>query len=190
MQIVSLGDVSRSVMYGYTASSSDSPSSAKLLRTTDIVSHPVNWDSVPYCSPAPSPEDLRKFGLRKDDIVVSRMGTVGVSAFVDPPGDAVFASYLVRFQIDPAVAVPRYIAFLLRSRQWWDYVHARKGGAVQPNLNANIMKSFTFALPSLDDQRAVVNELAPIDDKIILAAREATLLSAVLDIAVDRLLQK
>lgn len=163
---VTLKEVSGGGTYGFIASASSSPSGQKFLRTTDIVSGVVDWSSVPYC--AISASQIEKFRLSHEDIVISRTGAnAGVNTLVlNPPENSVFAGYLVRFRIDKRLAEPKYVSYVLRSKVWKNFVEAHRTGSAQPQLNAQIMGSFEFKLPSLPVQRRVGQFLAAMDDNI------------------------
>lgn len=163
---VTLKEVSGGGTYGFIASASSLPSGQKFLRTTDIVSGAVDWNSVPYC--AISASQIKKFRLNHEDIVISRTGAnAGVNTLVlNPPENSVFAGYLVRFRIDKRLAEPKYVSYVLRSKVWKNFVEAHRTGSAQPQLNAQIMGSFEFKLPSLPVQRRVGQFLAAMDEKI------------------------
>lgn len=150
--------------YGFTASASEQPIGPRFLRTTDIVSGRIDWEQVPYCEIDGG--ERQKYLLKPGDLLVSRMGTVGVSASVDSVQDAVFASYLVRFTPDPSVVFPGYLKYVVQSPAWWKYVRSVKTGSVQPNLNAQLMSKYLFALPPLEEQRRIAGVLGALDDLI------------------------
>lgn len=166
---MTLREVCDDVSYGFTASATSEDTGVRLLRVTDIASGPVAWRSVPFCKIGPS--EFQRHQLRESDIVLSRMGTVGVSAIVPPGVTAVPASYLVRFRANRAVVDPGYLFYVLNSPGWWRHVHARQTGAVQPNLNATLMGDFSFTPPSLSDQRRIAHILSTLDNKIELNRR-------------------
>ena len=64
---VRLDDISTPPQYGWTTKSS-SKGKIRYLRTTDISSKKINWGKVPYCNDLP--EDLEKFLLKENDIVI------------------------------------------------------------------------------------------------------------------------
>ena len=64
-----LGDVCLETQYGWTTSAK-AEGTLHLLRTTDINSGKINWDSVPFCEKEPT--DKEKYLLIDGDIVVSR----------------------------------------------------------------------------------------------------------------------
>jgi len=160
-----LADVCESVRYGYTASASLDPCGPRFLRITDIVPDSLDWESVPYCEIDDS--DKERFALAVGDIVVARTGaTVGYAKLIRDPVDAVFASYLVRFRIDPARAEPRFVGKLVESNLYKAFVQSRIGGAAQPNASAPVLGSFKFSLPPKYAQTHIADILSAYDDLI------------------------
>ncbi len=71
-----LGEVCTQPQYGYTTSGV-AVGTLKLLRTTDITSGAIDWNTVPFC--LENPVDENKYLLKDGDIVISRAGSIGVS---------------------------------------------------------------------------------------------------------------
>jgi type I restriction enzyme S subunit len=162
---VALVDVCESLRYGYTASASHEEVGPKFLRITDIVPDAIDWDSVPFCEIDDA--DRNRFSLQPDDIVVARTGaTVGYAKLIRDEVDAVFASYLVRFRVDPKLADPGFVGRLVESLVYKDFVKSRVGGAAQPNANAQVLGSFTFRLPTRREQERISSILSAYDDLI------------------------
>jgi type I restriction enzyme S subunit len=164
-QIATLADVCESVRYGYTASASLEPCGPRFLRITDIVPDSLDWESVPYC--LIEEDDRQRFAIEVNDIVVARTGaTVGYAKLIREPVDSVFASYLVRFRVDPAKAYPPFVGRLVESQTYKAFVQSRIGGAAQPNASAPVLGSFEFALPDRDAQVRIAHTLSTYDDLI------------------------
>ena len=70
-----LGGICDKPEYGWTTKAANSGPSPKLLRTTDISKGVIDWSTVPVCTQVPP--SLDKYLLKKEDIVVSRAGSVG-----------------------------------------------------------------------------------------------------------------
>ena len=163
--LTTLADVCESVRYGYTASASLDACGPRFLRITDIVPDSLSWESVPYCEIDDS--DRERFALAVGDIVVARTGaTVGYAKLIREPADAVFASYLVRFRVDPAKADPGFVGRLIESPVYKSFVKSRVGGAAQPNASAPVLGSFEFPLPSRHSQTRIADILSAYDDLI------------------------
>jgi type I restriction enzyme S subunit len=161
-----LKEISGGGSYGLGASAEQTPVGPKFLRTTDIVSGTIDWDAVPYCEA--DAVTINKYRLHANDIVISRTGAnAGINCIVtQPPVNAIFAGYLVRFQIDERVADSHFVSYVLRSARWADYVANTRTGSAQPQLNAVLMGNFSFSLPPLGMQTAISRILKVLDEKI------------------------
>lgn len=158
-----LGDVSTHPQYGWTCSSIKD-GKIKLLRTTDISNGKVDWNDVPYCSQVP--EQLEKYLLKRNDILVSRAGSVGVSYCIsenDLEHETVFASYLIRFcPLIPASFVYHYF----KSHKYWHFISGTQLGIAVPNVNATKLAELPIPLPPLNEQKRIVAKLDAIMPRI------------------------
>ena len=151
--LATVGEVCTQPQYGYTTKAANT-GDLRLLRTSDITSGSINWETVPYCSE--NPDDSEKYILKDGDILVSRAGSVGVSHLVTKPLRAVFASYLIRFK--PFVD-RRFLAYFLQSPDYWVTIADEKLGIAVPNVNATKLKSITLPLPPTAEQRRIVAKI-------------------------------
>ncbi|WP_228236794.1 restriction endonuclease subunit S [Allomuricauda sp. M10] len=168
-----LAELCSDISYGYTESAKQEKVGPKFLRITDIANGRLNWDSVPYCPI--TKENFKKYQLLPGDIVIARTGaTTGANYTIkeNDPKEVVYASYLIRYQIDKNLADPFFIGQLLRSQSWSDYVDAIAGGSAQPGANAKQLGSFEILLPSLSEQCSISEVLSSLDDKIDLLHRQ------------------
>jgi type I restriction enzyme S subunit len=156
------------ISYGYTESADPNEGDAKFLRITDIQGGTVDWNSVPYC-----PIDEKgqmKYALEDSDIVIARTGNSTGENYLfrgytnDTP--VVFASYLIRYRINPDLANPVYVWYQMRSKRWMDFVLGVKGGSAQAGANAKNLGLFEVELIDrrLQDEAAML--LSDIDYKI------------------------
>ncbi|AZZ40115.1 restriction endonuclease subunit S [Acidipropionibacterium jensenii] len=173
-----LADCCSSIDYGFTQSSSDEAVGPHFLRITDIDSESIDWDSVPYCEA--SLEESNRYSLSSGDIVVARTGaSTGNSRYIDSPGGAVFASYLVRLKPRPGVN-SRYLSYVLKSARWKHYVSSiANSKSAQPNMSASAMGGFSFNIHLLSEQQAIAEVLGALDDKI---AANRKLITTTLDL--------
>ena len=148
-----IGDVCSQPQYGYTTKASNS-GDLRLLRTSDITSGRINWETVPYCSE--NPDDLERYIIKDGDILVSRAGSVGVSYLVTKPQKAVFASYLIRFRpfIDG-----QFLGYFLQSPDYWVTIADEKLGIAVPNVNATKLKSIPLPVPPAREQTRIVAKI-------------------------------
>jgi len=149
---VLLAEITERPQYGWTTRGA-SDGRVKLLRTSDITSGRIDWDSVPYC--VEEPPDLAKYIVADGDIVVSRAGSVGASMRLTAVEPAVFASYLIRFrptsEVDGA-----YLSWFMRSPDYWSQIASSSSGIAMPNVNAKKLSALRIPLPPMAEQQEIV----------------------------------
>ena len=153
---VTLGQITSKPQYGYTTKSQSS-GSVRYLRTTDLTSGKVNWETVPYC--VEIPPDVSKYQLEDRDIVISRAGSVGFHSLISsPPEDVVFASYLIRFK--PSIFVnERYLSRFLNSQAYWSQITEKAAGVAVQNVNAVKLADLRIPLAPLNEQKRIADKL-------------------------------
>jgi len=123
------------INYGYTESASVEKIGLKFLRITDIQNQSVDWESVPYCSIEAN--DFPKYKLSDGDIVFARTGaTTGKSYLVKDTPKAVFASYLIRLQLNATDLLPEFVNLFFQTHTYWDNIRSGVSGSAQGGFNA------------------------------------------------------
>jgi type I restriction enzyme, S subunit len=140
-----LGDLSR-ISYGYTESASTEKVGPHFLRITDIQDNRVDWTTVPYCSIDAS--DMPKYKLTDGDIVFAR--TTGKSYLVINPPDAVFASYLIRVQLNNKELLPRFVNLFFQTHSYWDNIRTGVSGSAQGGFNATKLSELVIPYPRVN----------------------------------------
>ena len=142
--------------YGYTDSARHQAVGPKFLRITDIQNGKVNWETVPYCSCL----DVDKYRLQTGDIVFARTGaTTGKSFLVNDPPEAVFASYLIRLRVGPAI-LPEFLYWYFQSSLYWEGVFMGIEDGNRPNMNGTKLANLDIPFPAdLTEQRRIVEYL-------------------------------
>mgnify|MGYP000003154689 CR=1 FL=1 len=150
-----MGDISKKIHYGYTASAEENDTGVRLLRITDIQNNKVNWNTVPYCTIEESKLDSCK--LENNDILIARTGgTIGKSFIVkNVECTAVFASYLIRIKILDNINED-YIKLFLESTLYWRQLQEKSKGTGQANVNAVSLSNLIIPLPPLEEQKRIV----------------------------------
>jgi len=148
-----ISDVCKKPQYGWTSKASQI-GTLKYLRTTDITSGQITWDTVPYC--LNEPDDIAKYLLEDGDVVISRAGSVGYSKLIKKPPKAVFASYLIRF--NPLIE-QRFFAYFLKSPSYWQAISEKKLGIAVQNVNATKLKEISIPIAPLGEQERIVGKI-------------------------------
>ncbi|MBN1589350.1 MAG: hypothetical protein JW888_07540, partial [Pirellulales bacterium] len=174
------------IQYGLTQSASSDPVGPSFLRITDIRGGKVNWSSVPYCKVKDA--ELEKYLLKDGDIFVARTGaSTGDNIYVVDPPNAVFASYLVRFQFDlPGIA--RCVAEYMRSPDYFAFVEGTIGGSAQPNANAQTLAAASVVFSPDEVAAAFYRIIRPSDLKRAANAQQSERLAATRDALLPKLL--
>ena len=154
----SIGTISKTINYGYTASAIEDRTDTKLLRISDIQNESVDWTSVPYC--IIDRDKKQKYILADGDLVFARTGgTVGKSFLIQGTiPEAVFASYLIRIRLNNKVD-PKYVYYFFQSRSYWNQIRKGKTATGQPNVNARTLSQIRMPLPPLSEQRYIVSKI-------------------------------
>ena len=151
--------------YGYTESANFQEIGPKYLRITDIKNGKVDWNMVPYCDI--SEENYRKYKLEKFDIVVARTGaTTGKSYLILEDVKAVYASYLIKIEIDKVeLLTPQFLYLFLQTQSYWNHIIDLSSGIAQPGVNANKLKTINITVPPLEEQKEIVRILDNLFEK-------------------------
>ncbi|NGF56976.1 restriction endonuclease subunit S [Parapedobacter sp. SGR-10] len=149
-----LGDVTTKPQYGWTTKSNN-VGKYRYLRTTDIGKGSIDWHKVPFCQELP--DDIEKYLLKENDILISRAGSIGLSYLVDGKiENSLFASYLIRFK--PFI-VPKFMSYYLNSKDYWRTISDNAVGIAVQNINAPKLQAIPFPLPPLAEQERIVAKL-------------------------------
>lgn len=148
-----IGEVCESSQYGYTAKAGAS-GRVHFLRTTDITSGFLNWDTVPFCN-IPEAEE-KKYLIQDGDVVISRAGSVGFSYLISNPRPAVFASYLIRFR---PLITPKFFSYFLNTQDYWNTIGERSLGIAVQNVNASQLSEIELPIAPLAEQTRIVEKL-------------------------------
>ena len=144
--------------YGYTTTAKKA-GSVRFLRITDIdESGEIKTADKKFIDADAAV--LEKYRLSENDVVVARSGSVGRMAIWESGDEeAVFASYLVRLQIDDSALLPRYLFHFSLTAAYWEQVRNLTVTVAQPNLNAEKIKAIRIPLPPVAEQRKIVARL-------------------------------
>jgi len=163
-----LGEIAQDggIYYGLTAKAIQKETEFRMLRTTDIKGYATDWTLLPFCEITERRNDLRKFSLRKGDLVVARAGTTGVSVLVDEDlNDTIFGSYLIKIALKTGV-YPKFIHYFFQSKFYWDHITSGQAGSTLKNISLPILKSIEVPLPPLPEQQKIAEVLSTLDEAI------------------------
>ncbi|WP_199431193.1 restriction endonuclease subunit S [Qaidamihabitans albus] len=165
---VSLATLSRRIQYGTSAKATvnDDGASIPVIRMGNIQGGAITNESMKYL-PASHP-DISKLLLQDGDILFNRTNSfdlVGKSAvYRDSHGPAVFASYIIRCQLVPAVN-PDWISLVINSifgRRYIEAVASQQVG--QANVNGTKLAAMPIPLPPPEEQDRIMYAVRQLAD--------------------------
>ena len=155
-QLVQLREISEKPKYGSPASKAEFDGKVRYVRITDITDSGRLKD---YDLVSPSEIDSQYF-LELNDLLIARSGSVG-RTYLHEAMSMVhqYAGYLIRFRIDPAKALPKYVYQVTKSGAWERWITENSKVGTINNVNAKQYSAFAFPLPPLEVQRELVAEI-------------------------------
>ncbi|MCY4055963.1 MAG: restriction endonuclease subunit S [Cyanobacteria bacterium MAG CAR4_bin_6] len=113
----------------------------------------------------------RKCRPQRDDIFMCKSGaTTGKVAIVETDDEFSIWSPLALIRVDPRRVMPKLLLRVLQSRYLQGQVRDTWSYGTQPNLSMYAMERLVIALPSLDEQRAILEWL----DSLLLGLYKAS----------------
>ena len=166
------------LQYGITATSSEF-GNCRLLRQTDLKEGMIDISSVPYSEV--SEDEIQKYLLKEDDLVISRIANVGSIGYVsfealnslDKP--LIFGSYLLKFEKIKEIH-NKFTFYFLLSPQMQDYIKSIADGSTRQNTNAKVVAEFPLYVPPLPEQSRIATVLSWFDDLIEVKKRQNEIL--------------
>lgn len=102
-----------------------------------------------------------KYILQDGDILFARTGaTVGKTLVYDPNmGKCSYAGYLIMYRPNPSIVLPRLLHYITHSTQYYAWVISSQTQAVLQNISAKLYNTFSFSIPSVEEQKQIVATL-------------------------------
>ena len=162
IQVVPLGGILVRAQYGSSSKANTDGEGVPILRMGNIQNGHLDVSDLKHISL--SAKELTKYRLSEGDILFNRTNSlelVGKSAtFTALKGDWVFASYLIRLDVDRSKALPEYVTAVINNRIGRDYVYRTARRAIgMVNINAKQIQRLELPLPPLADQEWLVGQM-------------------------------
>src|SRR5690606_19881598 len=170
-ELVKLGDYV-DILTGYPFKSSgyiENPNGVRLLRGDNIGQGRIRWDNAKLW-PADEFNVHKQYQLQAGDVVLA-MDRPWIEAGLkcaeirtdDIP--SLLVQRVARLRALPGLD-QRYLAYLIRSPRFTDYVLGVQTGTAVPHISAAQIRDFEFCLPPLRTQQAIAAVLGALDEKI------------------------
>ncbi|MBP9957834.1 MAG: restriction endonuclease subunit S [Synergistaceae bacterium] len=113
-------------------------------------------------------QEMKRFETKMNDLIISCSGTLGKVSIIresDPKGIISQALLLLRANKD--IILPQYLQYFFSSKEGYNAIVSRSSGSVQVNISKRAdIEQIPLALPPLNEQKAIVETLGALDDKI------------------------
>ena len=194
-EVNNLGSVRDRLQYGTSVKCTYNSSKYPVVRIPNIEPQKINLDDLKYCEL--SDEQAERFRLENGDLlfirtngVLDRLGSCAI--YSGEPADALFASYLIRARLKQDYIIPEFASYFLGSGFGAALVAGRATPASDGkyNLNTAAIDSLQLPLPSLDEQREIIEILETIDRKMDLHWRKRAALEELFKALLHKLMTR
>lgn len=136
---------------------------AYLVTGWDFLNGRINWDDCYHVSIDRFERD-KGIQLRENDLLVTKDGTVGKTAFVvDCPKQATLNSHIFLIRSKDGSVEPAYLYYVLNSYIFADFMKNILTGTTIKGLTQGNFYKFTFDAPDVPTQRKIVKVLEATD---------------------------
>lgn len=137
-----------------------------LVTGTDFGHGKVDWDTCYHVSQERFEQD-KGIQLREQDLLVTKDGTVGKTAFVvDCPQQATLNSHIFLIRSKDGSVEPAFLYYLLNSHVFSDFMRNTLTGTTIKGLTQGNFYKFSFDAPDVPTQKHIVKVLQAIDNVI------------------------
>ena len=113
-------------------------------------------------------EELRKFSVKPNDVIISTSGTVGKTSVIEDSDEiGVIASPLLILRINSKRILPHYLKYYFENKRIKENILKNSKGSANTYLpNKKDLLSIPFFVPSMEVQKECVEFLLCLDEKI------------------------
>ena len=125
------------------------------LSSKNVTSGKIDWDNVMYIPEELHAELYSRLQPKKNDILLAKNGTTGVSAIVDR--DCIFDIYvsLALIRIVGYMIIPQYLTCMMGSRFVQDYFNSSLKGIGVPNLHLEHIRTVLIPIAPIHEQKKI-----------------------------------
>jgi type I restriction enzyme S subunit len=169
--MATIGDISSLVTSGSTPLGGRKRYAQKgvpFIRSTNVLPGRLEIDPN-VCIPQDVHREMSRSRVLPGDVLlnITGEGTLGRAAFVpDTVLEANINQHVCLIRPIPELVDPRYLAFILNSRQSQEQMARLQAGATRAALNHRLVRSLRIPLPPLEEQRRIVARIEEIAGKV------------------------
>lgn len=163
----SINDLQKESLFGLSvkASPSEQKGMIPVLRMSNIVNGKINFSGLKYLplKCAVTDKEPDKWLLREGDLLITRTNgskdLVGKAAVFHGNEVYTYASYLIRYRFNTSVVLPEYVNILFMTPIVKEQIAVmRRQGGGQYNLNSDEIGAIKIPVPSIDEQKLIIEK--------------------------------
>lgn len=104
--------------------------------------------------------------LETDDILISTVGTIGLTSVVPPNSKFVIAQNVLGIRANEEFILKKFMFYLMKSKSFMDAINARLVTTVQSSIKRKDMETINILVPNFDIQKEFVKVVTPIMEKM------------------------
>ena len=144
---------------------SDSKTSFRCLRTSNLGNGYIDWDNLAYVDENTYNERNKRYTPKVGDVVYSREGAIlGIAALVNDTKSMCLGQRLMIFTLDNKLVNSIFFWMLLNSQIIRRQVELNIGGAAAPRINIKDIKKFEIFLPPIEVQNEFSEKISKIEE--------------------------
>ena len=139
----------------------------RIINAESLTRDGIDWSKAGYIT-KDRYEESPEIMLKKDDILISKDGTIGKIGYVEnveKPTSVASGIFVLR-NLNNTIINTRFIYHYLGSSYFRNFILSRTEGSVIPHLYQKDFVTLDFPLPEIDTQNKIVNILDAISHKI------------------------
>lgn len=161
-------EVTKRVKVGYVGSCQkdycDSRNGVPMIRTTNLTDQGLDCSDLKYVTKEFHNKNI-KSQLHKNDVLIARHGDNGRACIFDNEQEANCLNIVI-IEPDEKKALAKYINYVFRYEKVRLQIQSLTVGSVQNVINTKTIASLDIGVPSVNEQKKIVDLLSSFDEKI------------------------
>jgi restriction endonuclease S subunit len=156
--IEALGKYITEIRYGASVKNDYVDKGIPLLRILNIKPNNIDLTELVHL-PKSKSKEIGNCYVYKDDLLVSRSGTIGIVAVVPQEADGfAYGSFMIKFRLNDELD-GKYVSVWLNSDISKLLIQRERIGAIQGNITIPTIQGFLLPVSSLDKQKAIADSV-------------------------------
>ena len=108
--------------------------------------------------------DYKRYKLKKDDILITRTASIGLTKFIFEDLNAVYNNGIIRITANNNKIKPIILYLICISNNFINYIKENESGSsTRPNMKIDYVMKYKFNLPTIEEQDKIESDLVEIE---------------------------